>query len=503
MAVQEMNLVIEHRSGRSNAGADAFSRHPCDSVNVNAVTADRADPPEADTPVSGERVELSDATRQKLKDLSNLQKSCAELEHMYLYLCKGTVPEDEKLARKTVLESRHFDLLDGVLHHENPHNPGKWCLAVPVSLRSSLLEDAHFAGHLGEKRVYDRLHRSYWWQGMRSDVRKHCRSCLTCATRRGVGHATHPPLQPIPVGGPFHCVGVDILKVPLTYDGNQYVLVFLDYLTKWVEAFPIKDQKAETVARVLVDEVICRHRAPERLLSDRGSNFLSELITEVCRLLQIKKINTSGYHPQMDGLVERFHRTLISMLSMYVERHARDWDHYLPYMLYAYRVTAQESTRESPFFLLYGRDARQPVEEALNCPTSVYMVDLDDYKSELVQGLTSAWKTAAECIKSAQKRQKTIYDRGAKAMDYRIGDRVMVHMPHEATGKTAKLARPYFGPYRVLNVTSTNAEVRLIDKPDEPSIFVSLDRVRPCYSCLLYTSPSPRDATLSRMPSSA
>ena len=299
--------MIKHRSGRSNAGADALSRHPCDTVDVNAVVADSSDPPETDLTVDGELFELSDATQQNLKDLSNLQQACAELKGMYWYLSDGTLPEEEKLARKIVLESRHFDLLDGILHHENPHSPGKWCLAVPVSLRSALLADAHgglFAGHLGEKRVYDRLHRSYWWQGMRSDVRKHCRSCLPCATRRGVGRATHPPLQPIPVGGPFHCIGVDILKLPLTYDGNQYVLVFLDYLTKWVEAFPIKDQKAETIARVLVEEVICPHGAPERLRSDRGSNFLSELVAEVCRLMQIKKINTSGYHPQTDGLVE-------------------------------------------------------------------------------------------------------------------------------------------------------------------------------------------------------
>ena len=485
MAIQEMDLLIKHRSGKSNAGADALSRYPGGVADTNAVVADSADIPEVDMTGDSELFELSDVTKQKLKDLSNLQRSCAQLKHMYSYLSEGTLPEEEKLARKIVLESRHFDLLDGVLHHENPHRPGKWCLTVPVSLRSALLEDAHnglFAGHLGEKRVYDRLRRNYWWQGLRSDVRAHCRSCLTCATRRGVGRATRPPLQPVPVGGPFHCVGVDILKLPLTYDGNQYVLVFIDYLTKWVEAFPIQDQKAETVARVMVEEVICRHGAPECLLSDRGTNFLSELVTEVCRLLQIKKLNTSGYHPQTDGLVERFHQTLMSMLSKYVEKHARDWDRYLSYMLYAYRVTAQESTRESPFFLLYGRDARQPVEEALECPNAAYLIDLDDYKSELVQGLSSAWKTAAECIESAQKHQKTVYDRKAKTVGYRVGDRVLVHMPHESTGKAAKLARPYFGPYRVLNLTTTNAEVRLIDKPDEPSIFVSLDRVRPCYS---------------------
>ena len=120
-------------------------------------------------------------------------------------------------------------------------------------------------------------------------MRKHCHSCLACATRRGTGRASHPPLQPIPVGRPFHTVGVDILKLPQTYEGNQYVVVFLDYLTKWVNTFPSATQCAETVARLLVEEVICRHGAPECLLSDRGANFLSDLIAEVCRLMKVKR----------------------------------------------------------------------------------------------------------------------------------------------------------------------------------------------------------------------
>ena len=261
-----------------------------------------------------------------------------------------------------------------------------------------MLEDAHgglLAGHLAEKRVYDRLRRTYWLQGMCADVRKHCWSCLACATRRGTGKASRPPLQLIPVGGPFRTVGINILKLPQTYDGNQYVVVFLDYLTKWVEAFPVADQRAETVVRLLTEEVICRHGAPERLLSDRGANFLSDLMAEVCRFMKVKKVNTLGYHPQTDGLVERLHQTLIQMLSLWVEKHGRDWDHYLPYLLYAYRVSAQESVHESPFFLLYGRDPRQPTAKALSCPTTPYVVDTDDYKSELVHGLSDAWKAAA------------------------------------------------------------------------------------------------------------
>ena len=492
MAIQEMNLTLKHRSGRSNASADALSRNPVsesESVEICALDASHGETETGDN--KSPLLELSDTTKQKLRDLSKLQKSDSALRAMFAYLADGVLPDEDKSARKVILESRHFDLLDGVLHHENPHTPGRWCLAVPEELQTPLLEDAHsglLAGHLAEKRVYDRLRRDYWWPGMRGEVRKHCRSCLTCATRKGTGRATRPPLQPIPVGGPFHTVGVDILKLPQTFDGNKYVVVFLDYLTKWVEAFPIQDQRAETVAKLLVEEVVCRYGAPERLLSDRGSNFMSDLMANVCRLLDIKKVNTSGYHPQTDGLVERFHQTLITMLSMYVQKHGQDWDRYLPCMLYAYRVSAQESTRESPFFLMFGRDPRQPTEEALSYPTSPYLVDVDDYKSELVQGLSDAWKVAKEHIQSAQGHQKKTYDRHAKPPRYKVGDRVMVHMPHEATGKAAKLARPYFGPYRILSVTPTNAEVRLVDKPDESSIFISLSRIRPCYAELSDTS---------------
>ena len=124
------------------------------------------------------------------------------------------------------MKSRHFELIDGVLYHEAPHFPGCWCIAVPASLQKSLLQDAHsgvFANHLAEKHIYDRLRQGYWWPGMRKDGRVHCLSCLICATCKGTGCASHPPLKPIKVGGPFHCIGVDVLQLPLIQDGNKYV----------------------------------------------------------------------------------------------------------------------------------------------------------------------------------------------------------------------------------------------------------------------------------------
>ena len=175
-----------------------------------------------------------------------------------------------------------------------------------------------------------------------------------------------------------------------------------------------------------MEGVVCRHGA---LLSDRGANFLSELVAEVCKLFDVKKMNTSGYHPQTNGLCERFNSTLIQMLAKTGDRFGQDWDKHLPYVLYAYRVSAQESTKESPFFLLYGRDPALPTLDALSRERTPYMVDLDDYKTELTTGLASAWKLAQENIVEAQQRQKITYDKSAKEPTLTVGQRVMVHMP--------------------------------------------------------------------------
>lgn len=194
-------------------------------------------------------------------------------------------------------------------------------------------------------------------------------------------------------------MGVDVLQLPLTFEGNQYAVVFIDYLTKWVEVFAVPNQTAQTIARLFVDGVVCRHGAPQELLSDRGTNFLSELVAEVCKLFDVKKLNTSGYHPQTNGLCERFNSTLIQMLAKTCERYGHDWDKHLPYVLYAYRVSVQDSTKESPFFLLYGRDPALPTLDSLSRERTPYMVDLDDYKLDLVTGLTDAWKLAQENVK--------------------------------------------------------------------------------------------------------
>ena len=219
---------------------------------------------------------------------------------------------------------------------------------------------------------------------------------------------------------------------------------------------------------------------PAQLLSDRGKAFLSKLMLEVYQLIGVHKTNTTAYHPQTDGLVERFHRTLTDMLSKTVETHGRDWDERLPYVLFAYRASLQESTKESPFFLLYGRDPRLPTETTLSPQPNHQCVELDDYKTELTVGLSDAWELARAQVQKAHHRQKHQHDRLARDPAFRVGDRVFVYMPGLKSGKAHKFTRPFRGPYRIVALFQNGAEVRPTDKPGAETIHVALNRVRRC-----------------------
>ena len=381
LALQELDLEILYRPGRVNANADALSQAPlawtsCPYGIVAALSTPQATA-KGGEPALGER-QLSDS----------------ELQPILEYLTEGKLPEEDKLARVITLTQSHYTTVDGILYRVQPD--GTLRIVPPVSDRESLFKEAHsgaFAGHLRDAKVYGELARHYWWPKMRSDILRWCRSCLVCATRR-LGYAVNPPLIPIPVSGPFDRVGVDVIQFPKSHDGNRYAVVFVDYLTKWPEVFATSDQTALTIARLLVEHVISRHGVPTELLSDRGPAFLSHLLKDVCVLMGTKKVNTTAYHPQTDGLVERFNRTLTDMLAKTVEKGGRDWDTRLPYVLFAYRASPQESSRESPFFLLHGRDPRLPTKVALTPPPPRTEVDLMEYKAELRVRLSEAWTLA-------------------------------------------------------------------------------------------------------------
>ena len=163
-------------------------------------------------------------------------------------------------------------------------------------------------------------------------------------------------MQSVPIGAPLEMIAMDFVgPLPCTERGNKYVLVVGDYFSKWAEAYPLPDQKGETVVRVLLSEFVCRYGIPTIIHSDQGRNFESNVMKGLCSMLGIEKSRTTAYHPQSDGLVERLNRTLMGAVSKYVERDQRDWDLWLPFVLFSYRTTVHASTAMTPYELMFGR----------------------------------------------------------------------------------------------------------------------------------------------------
>ena len=465
MALQELDLVIKHRSGKHNANADAFSRAPLSGVCDATGTPARV---------------IANLSTEEEEDLATLQRKDEELKPIIEYLETGILPEEEGIAKRLVLTKSQFLVEDSVLYWIASDSTLR--VVPPHDMRKRLFQEVHsgrFGAHLRDAKVHSALYKHYWWDGMRADIARWTRACLVCATHN-LGRAVRPPLCPIPVAGPFDRVGVDVIQFPRSNSGNQYAVVFVDYLTKWPEVFAVPDQSTATIARLLVEEIVSRHGVPAEILSDRGRSFLSALMREVEMLLGIHKVNTSAYHPQTDGLVERYNRTLTAMLAKTVERDGRDWDKQLPYVLFAYRVCCHESTQESPFYMLYGRDPILPTPAVLNPKKTRMTLNLREYGIELHTRMSEAWELARKNVSRAQKRQKENYDQSCRPPHFQEGERVFLFKPSEKSGPTRKFARPFFGPYRIVDLESNTAKIRRIDRPREEPILVALERLRKC-----------------------
>lgn len=218
-------------------------------------------------------------------------------------------------------------------------------------------------GHLGTRNTTDRILGDFYWPGIRGDVSRHCRSCEACQKTVLKGTVPKAPLQKMPlVEVSFRRVAVDIAGPihPANESGHRYILTLIDCATRYPEAVALKAVSTEAVAEALVN-VYSRVGVPEEILSDQGTQFVSGCMEEVARLLTVRQISTTPYHPMCNGLVERFNGTLKTMLRILCSEQPKQWDRYLNPLLFAYREIPQETTGFSPFELLYGRTVRGPM----------------------------------------------------------------------------------------------------------------------------------------------
>lgn len=346
-------------------------------------------------------------------------------------------------------------------------------LVVPQNLRSKVLKLAHdstMSGHLGIKKTADRVLANFYWPGCQGDIHRYCVSCDICQRTVPKGSVRKVPLGRMPlIDTPFRRVAVDLVGPiqPVTDRGNRYILTLVDYATRYPEAVALPRIETERVAEALF-EIFSRMGVPHEILSDMGSQFTAELMQEVGRLMSLKQLHTTPYHPICNGLVEKFNGTLKRMLRRMCNERPRDWDRYIPALLFAYRESPQESLGYSPFQLIFGHTVRGPLTILKelwtgNAPEEIkttyqYVVDLQER-------LETTCKFAREELAKSSIRYKKYYDTRTKDRTFRVGDRALVLLPTDNN----KLLMQWKGPFEVVRKVAQHDYC--LDMPDKQRTF--------------------------------
>jgi len=343
------------------------------------------------------------------------------------------------------------------------------------------LHDDVTAGHLGMKKTIDKVKQRYEWHGMTADIRAWCQQCVPCAKRSTLPKRHRAGLLTYNVGYPMERVAIDVLG-PLTKTprGNTVILIVADLFTKWIEAYPLPNQEAETVARTIVTEFIVRYGVPRILHSDQGRNFESKLTAEVCKLLGMDKTRTCPYRPQANGFVERANKTILDMLAKTIRPDQEDWDLMLPMAMMAYRSSVQETIQETPNMMMLGREVTLPIDlTMLTRPPEGEALNTE-YAKKLRENLQSAHEAARKKQSGASRRMKKNYSVKTRGQPLVRGDFVWLFDPTKKKGLSPKLQNRWMGPYVVIKKLS-DVVYRIQLKKNSKMKVVHFDRLK-CYN---------------------
>ena len=335
---------------------------------------------------------------------------------------------------------------------------------VPPALRLPLMVAFHERmGHASRDRVAAALRRRFYWPNLTQDVADHVADCHECTLAKTPNVRNRHPVGPTVGRYPFDLIYADVLDMADTYDydastgaGYRKLAVFVDSLSRWAEAIPLhKEPTAAELLDVFQEYIVARHGVPRVVVSDRGSNLISNLNREIARLTGINLQGTAAEHHEANGIVERFNRTLLNMTRA-SNLGGAYWKDHLPFVLMAYRATPHRVTKESPAMLLYGREMRLPQQIGMpqDPPAAITCEDpsgeITAYATRLHNRLVYAWKAAHGATREAQgvtvSNTAATSQRGQR--EFQVGDRVV----RKVYGNRNSLEPTFAGPYRVVEV---------------------------------------------------
>ena len=346
-----------------------------------------------------------------------------------------------------------------VLHHQQKGLTGiHEQLVIPMIFQKLFIRRVHrspITGHLGFNRTLHAIQRQSFWPSIHADVKNFTDVCHECQKQKAQQHTRFGELFPITYKEVMDVISVDVVGpfAPMTKNGNSVIFTIIDNYSNYLWVIPAPDQTAATTAYILYETVFVKHGFPSQLLSDRGSNFTSEIVNEMMHTLRVKQTLTSAWHPKTNGKNERSHKLLLSQMRMFVNANKNDWDTYLDEFSMAYNMTPLDNLGDvTPYYLFHGRHPRLHNDVSFDKASFMDRAPNqrdDGYADRAISRLKKVHQDVEEL--RARERLKWITRRKNEMLPltYNVGDYVLLHKVTTVKGTSKKLLDQFYGPYRI------------------------------------------------------
>ena len=373
------------------------------------------------------------------EEIKNSQKQDKAVGKILEYWQGGKCPTAEQRKHesrdvKNLLHSWNRLVMgsDGILRRKSGNHlqillPSKFKQLVYTHLHDDM-------GHHGAERVVDLARERFYWPRMQQDIEHYVTKVCTCLKQKPPNFKTRTPIVNIQTTYPFELVSIDFLHLEQSTGGYEYILVIMDHFTRFAQAYATKNKSARTVAEKLYNDFVLRFGFPGKFHHDQGGEFENKLLADLEKISGLKHSRTTPYHPEGNGQVERFNRTLLGMLRTLSEGQKSRWKNHLNKVVHAYNSTRHEATGYPPFYLLFGRPPKLPIDLIFQREDTTGVKKHQEYVEEWTKNMSEAYQIANQRAKEAAHRSKKQYNKNVRSTTLRSGDRVLVRNLSERGG---------------------------------------------------------------------
>ena len=461
--LEEYNYTVEYIRGKDNVKADFLSRNPAaNPIQPHSLFDEKV------FAINSNNTALVDQLKQEQSTDPVISKTKRLIEN-------GETIDQGRLKR-----------VRNQLRVENDILTKSGRPVVPPSLRKFIVTEIHQTAHFGTDKTYSLLKDRFFWPNMYGYVHNFVSQCSICQQTKCDSSPPKAPLTPMAIPeAPMQFIAIDIAFMPKDNHGFQYFLLIGDVFSKYIEAVPLKDQMAPTIANALLSHWIYIHGPPFYMLSDQGSNVDGTMIKEICNILGIEKRRSSAYHSQGNGFAERNIRSVKDMLrSVLLQRKAQQtkWTSLLPELVFALNTSLSKAIKCTPFNVVFGRSARLPVDALLTANQHQFL-DVNtpaDYAQDRSFALTDIYNTVIENLQLSKIKMQAQYNQNLRFNNHQEGDHVWLKVKFYKTGENRKLAPRRNGPWTVIRKLPNGVNFEIANNKTQERKIVHHDRLTPC-----------------------